>query len=78
MPFIDEDFRILQKYVKEIIIPGDEVKTVVYENKTTFKEIEPPKEEKIIINVEPKDIKVKPKRKRQGVISMEEYKNVNK
>lgn len=78
VPFIDEDFKVLQKYVKEIIVPGDKEKTVVYENKITFKEIEPPKEEKIIINVEPKDIKVKPKRKRQGVISMEEYKNVNK
>lgn len=77
VPWVDEDYILLNKYVPEINISGQnpiEVTNIVKEDDQILM-IEAP----TIIDVPEKDIKpVQEKRKRKGVISLEEIKNANR
>ncbi|MCS6110356.1 hypothetical protein FDB55_06670 [Clostridium botulinum] len=76
-PWVDEDYILLNKYVPEINIPGQnpiEVTNIVKENGQILM-IEAP----TIIDVPTEDIKpVQEKRKRKGVISLQEVENANR
>ncbi|MBY6921896.1 hypothetical protein HYH30_19165, partial [Clostridium botulinum] len=78
VPYIDDDFVILNKYVSEIRIPTKEEKQQILNVKKENGQIlmiEAP----TIIDVPIEDIKpVQEKRKRKGVISLEEIKNANR
>lgn len=78
-PWIDEDYKLLNKYVPEIRIPGDEPKINVF--KKTSKKIYTI-EESNVIDIEdfkevPKLEAPKKKNKKKGVISLEEF-NANR
>ncbi|WP_026887744.1 FtsK/SpoIIIE domain-containing protein [Clostridium beijerinckii] len=78
-PYLDEDYVILHKYVEQIKIPNeDETQEILNVKKINNKiySIEQPK----VIDIEETEIvEEKPKRNkpRKGVISLEDFKNVN-
>ncbi|WP_252242919.1 FtsK/SpoIIIE domain-containing protein [Clostridium sp. ZS2] len=84
--WIDEDYILLHKYVQDIKIPTKEEKAKILNVKKANNKIytiEQPK----IVNIEEKDVQVlgkhgdtidKPKKSKTGVISLEDFKNVDK
>lgn len=78
VPFIDDDFVVLNKYVPEIRIPSEEEKIEIQNIKKENDQIlmiEAPQ----IVDVDPVDIKeVKSKKKRKGVVSWEEIQNAER
>lgn len=79
VPWIDDDFTLLNKYVPEIRVPGDEIQEEVTNiRKNNYEEIQiietPP-----IIEIDEDNIKpVEKEKKRKGVVSLEEIKDVNR
>lgn len=75
IPWIDDDFTILNKYVSDIRTPSKEVQQEVINIKKEGEEIKLIETPEIIeVNIKP----VEKRNKRKGIVSLEEIKNANR